>query len=133
MSHDLRTPLAGLRAMAEALDDGMATDPQRYHRQMLKETDRMASMVDDLFELSRIHAGALNLSLQPMALRDVVSETSRRHTRRQVSRRQDGGHVLPNVEVTADAAALSRVVGNLVMNAIRHTPADGSSSSRDAP
>ncbi|TPG18429.1 HAMP domain-containing sensor histidine kinase [Pedococcus bigeumensis] len=126
VSHDLRTPLAGLRAMAEALDDGMATDPQRYHRQMLKETDRMAAMVDDLFELSRIHAGALNLTLQPMALRDVVSETIAGAT--PVARSHGvevGGRVLPDVEVTADAAALSRVVGNLVMNAIRHTPADG--------
>ncbi|MEP6856509.1 MAG: histidine kinase dimerization/phospho-acceptor domain-containing protein, partial [Pedococcus sp.] len=64
VSHDLRTPLAGLRAMAEALDDGLATDPQRYHRQMLKEADRMASMVDDLFELSRIHAGSLALTME---------------------------------------------------------------------
>ena len=66
MSHDLRTPLAGLRAMAESLDDGLAEDPARYHRQMLKEVDRMAAMVDDLFELSRIHAGSLNLTLQPI-------------------------------------------------------------------
>ncbi|KRE52474.1 sensor histidine kinase KdpD [Phycicoccus sp. Soil748] len=126
VSHDLRTPLAGLRAMAEALDDGIATDPQRYHRQMLKETNRMATMVDDLFELSRIHAGSLNLTLQPMVLRDVVSETiagaapvARTHGV------QLGGHVHPDVELRADATALSRVVANLVMNAIRHTPADG--------
>ena len=57
VSHDLRTPLAGLRAMAEALEDGMADDPARYHGQMRETVDRMARMVDDLFELSRIHAG----------------------------------------------------------------------------
>lgn len=126
VSHDLRTPLAGLRAMAEALDDGLATDPQRYHRQMLKEADRMAAMVDDLFELSRIHAGALNLSLQPMVLRDVVSESIAGAIPVARSRRVNvGGQVLPGIEVLADATALSRVVGNLVMNAIRHTPADG--------
>ncbi|MEP7092229.1 MAG: histidine kinase dimerization/phospho-acceptor domain-containing protein, partial [Nocardioidaceae bacterium] len=57
VSHDLRTPLAGLRAMTEALEDGMAEEPHRYHRQMRTEVDRMVRMVDDLFELSRIHAG----------------------------------------------------------------------------
>ena len=57
VSHDLRTPLAGMRAMSEALEDGMAADPARYHRQIRTEVDRMSRMVDDLFELSRIHAG----------------------------------------------------------------------------
>ena len=126
VSHDLRTPLAGLRAMAESLDDGLADDPSRYHRQMLKEVDRMTSMVDDLFELSRIHAGALNLTMQQMALRDVVSEAIAGAIPIAESRRVlVGGQVLPDVEVRADPDALSRVVGNLVMNAIRHTPADG--------
>ena len=59
VSHDLRTPLAGMRAMTEALEDGMADDPARYHRQIRAEVDRMVRMVDDLFELSRIHAGVL--------------------------------------------------------------------------
>ena len=126
VSHDLRTPLAGLRAMAESLDDGLAADPARYHRQMLKEVDRMASMVDDLFELSRIHAGSLSLTLQPMVLRDVVSESLAGAQPIAASRRVEvDGDVGPDVEVRADAAALTRVVGNLVMNAIRHTPADG--------
>ena len=126
VSHDLRTPLAGLRAMAESLDDGLAEDPARYHRQMLKEVDRMAAMVDDLFELSRIHAGSLNLTLQPMVLRDVVSESLAGALPVARSRRVEvGGDIGPDLEVTADPAALSRVVGNLVMNAIRHTPADG--------
>ena len=57
ISHDLRTPLAGLRAMAEALEDGVAADPGRYHRQIRTEVDRLNGMVGDLFELSRIHAG----------------------------------------------------------------------------
>ncbi len=57
VSHDLRTPLAGLRAMTEALEDGLADDPARYHAQMRAEVERMVRMVDDLFELSRIHAG----------------------------------------------------------------------------
>jgi signal transduction histidine kinase len=126
VSHDLRTPLAGLRAMAESLDDGLAHDPARYHGQILKEVDRMASMVDDLFELSRIHAGSLNLTLQPMVLRDVVSESLAGALPVAASRHIEvDGDVRPDLEVRADPAALTRVVGNLVMNAIRHTPADG--------
>ena len=60
VSHDLRTPLAGLRAMAEALEDGVVDDEAgraRYHRQIRVESDRLAAMVDDLFELSRIQSG----------------------------------------------------------------------------
>ena len=74
VSHDLRTPLAGLRAMAEALEDGIATDPDRYHRQIRAEAVRLARMVDDLFELSRIEAGALPLSPGQIALEDLISD-----------------------------------------------------------
>jgi signal transduction histidine kinase len=126
VSHDLPTPLAGLRAMAEALADGLAEDPSRYHRRMLAEVDRMALMVDDLFELSRIHAGTLQLSLQPDGLRDLVSETIAGATVVARARHVEvGGNIAPELEVVADPGALSRVVGNLVMNAIRHTPSDG--------
>lgn len=126
VSHDLRTPLAGLRAMAEALADGLAADPARYHRQMLADVDRMATMVDDLFELSRIHAGALNLTIQSVALHDLVSESIAGAAVVAQSRRVVvDGRVAPDLEVQADAGALSRIVGNLVINAIRHTPGDG--------
>ena len=74
VSHDLRSPLAGLRAMAESLEDGVADDPARYHRQIRVEVDRLSSLVDDLFELSRIQAGALRLSLEQVSLGDVVSD-----------------------------------------------------------
>ena len=62
VSHDLRTPLAGIRAMVEALEDGVVDDPddvRRYHRTAQAEADRLARLVDDLFELSRIQADAL--------------------------------------------------------------------------
>jgi signal transduction histidine kinase len=126
VSHDLRTPLAGLRAMAEALEDGLAEDPQRYHAQMRAEVDRMVRMVDDLFELSRIHAGAIPLSLQTVLLGDLVSEAIAGAD--PVARARGvrlGGSVEEGVLVRADQASLSRVVANLVMNAIRHTPAEG--------
>lgn len=126
VSHDLRTPLAGLRAMAEALEDDLAENPHRYYRQMRTEVDRMVRMVDDLFELSRIHAGVLKLSPQSILLGDLVSEAiagadplARAHGVRL------GGSVEEGVSVTADPAGLSRVISNLLVNAIRHTPADG--------
>jgi len=126
VSHDLRTPLAGLRAMTEALEDGLAEDPARYHRQIRAEVDRMVRMVDDLFELSRIHAGVLRLDLQPLALGDVVSEVIAAADPVARARRvRLGGSVDEGTVLTADPAGLSRVVSNLVMNAIRHTPADG--------
>ncbi|MFL6052883.1 MAG: sensor histidine kinase [Actinoallomurus sp.] len=78
VSHDLRTPLAGLRAMAEALEDEVVTDAvtvHRYHSQIRVEADRLAAMVDDLFELFRIHAGALRLSRRRVGLGELVSET----------------------------------------------------------
>jgi signal transduction histidine kinase len=104
----------------------MADDPSRYHRQIRAEVDRMVRMVDDLFELSRIHAGALRLSLEPVMLGDVVSEAiaSADPVARARGVRLDGG-VEQGLEVVADSGELSRVVGNLVMNAIRHTPSDG--------
>ncbi len=126
VSHDLRTPLAGLRAMTEALEDGLADDPARFHAQMRGEVDRMVRMVDDLFELSRIHAGVLRLSPQPVALGDVVSEALAGAD--SVARARGvhlGGRVEEDVLVNADPAGLSRVVSNLLMNAIRHTPTAG--------
>ena len=74
VSHDLRTPLAGLRAMAEALEDQVVTDPREvghYHSQIRRETDRLSAMIDDLFELSKIHAGTLRLSPRLVGLEDL--------------------------------------------------------------
>jgi signal transduction histidine kinase len=126
VSHDLRTPLAGLRAMAEALEDGVATDPARYHVQMRRAADRLAGMVDDLFELSRIHAGALRLTLESVALADLVDGAL---AEGQPLARARGielsGVVTTPATVRGDVRELSRALSNLVVNAIRHTPEDG--------
>jgi signal transduction histidine kinase len=126
VSHDLRTPLAGLRAMAEALEDGMVDDPARYYRQITAEVNRTVRMVDDLFELSQIHAGMLVPSPQTVPLGDLVSESLAAAESVAATKgvRLDG-KVDPDVLVHVDPAAMSRVIGNLLMNAIRHTPADG--------
>jgi signal transduction histidine kinase len=126
VSHDLRTPLAGLRAMSEALEDGLAPDPGRYHRQISAEVDRMVRMVDDLFEVSRMHAGTLRFEPEPVPVGDLVSEAiagadpvARAH------RVRLDGIVEPGLRVTADPSGLARILDNLIMNGIRHTPADG--------
>ena len=126
VSHDLRTPLAGLRAMTEALEDGLVDDPARYHAQMRAEVERMTRMVDDLFELSRIHSGALRLSVEEVSLGDVISDALAGAD--PVAKAQGvrlWGAVDDGALVLADARELSRVVSNLLMNAIRHTPSDG--------
>lgn len=130
VSHDLRTPLAGMRAMTEALEDGMAPDPERYHAQIRTEIERMTRMVDDLFELSRIQAGVLRLQPEPVALGDVVSEAIAaadpvaRTRAVEVGGRAADGPDGP-AEVVADPSGLSRVVANLVANAVRHTVSGG--------
>lgn len=126
VSHDLRTPLAGIRVMAESLEDSLAPDPARYHRQIRGEVDRMVQMVDDLFELSRIHAGQLVVDPQPIVVGDLVSEAIAAADPVARARRITlGGEVPHGLQVAADPAGLSRVLANLIVNGIRHTPADG--------
>ncbi|MEP7055694.1 MAG: HAMP domain-containing sensor histidine kinase [Actinomycetota bacterium] len=130
VSHDLRTPLAGIRAMAEALEDGVVADQEsvaRYHRQLRKEADRLTGMVDDLFELSRINAGALRLQMERVALGDLVSDAIAAadplaHAKGVKLR----GEVTGAPAVAVSVPEVSRVLRNLLHNAIRHTPSDGS-------
>jgi signal transduction histidine kinase len=129
VSHDLRTPLAGLRAMAEALEDQVVTNPRevsRYHSQIRAETDRLAAMIDDLFQLSKIHAGALRLSPRLCGLEDLISEVAA--STEPVARAKGVrlvGAAAPGMVVMIDPAEFGRAVRNLVTNAIRHTPPDG--------
>ena len=136
ISHDLRTPLAGLRAMTEALEDGIAEDPARYHKQIRAEVDRLSGMVGDLFELSRIQAGVLALSPARMSAYDLVGDAiagahplAAEHGVRLVG---DGVEQIP---IEVDGREMTRVLANLLANAIHRTPADGTvavSASRDA-
>ena len=132
VSHDLRTPLAGIRAMAEALEDGVADDEGRYHRQIRREVDHLSRLVDDLFELSRIQSGTLRLRLDRLdaaALAgDVVAGVTpvgrARGVRLEASLAPGG--------LEADGASLGRVLANLVVNAVRHTPSGGTVEVRTA-
>ncbi|WP_307815486.1 HAMP domain-containing sensor histidine kinase [Streptomyces sp. 7-21] len=126
ISHDLRSPLAGLRAMAEALEDGIAEDPARYHQQIRSEVERLSTMVGDLFELSRIQAGALALTPSRMSVYDLISDAiagADPLARQRGVRLADAG--VESVPVEVDGKEMSRVLANLLVNAIRHTPADG--------
>ncbi|MBD0693380.1 sensor histidine kinase [Streptomyces sp. CBMA123] len=126
ISHDLRTPLAGLRAMAEALEDGVAEHPQDYLRRMRAEVERLTGMVDDLFELSRIQAGALALSVSRVSVYDLVDEAlaGAHPLARRRGVRLEGGQVAAE-PVEVDSGEITRVLGNLLVNAIRSTPEDG--------
>jgi signal transduction histidine kinase len=123
IAHDLRTPLAGIMSMAEALEDDLASDPQRYHRQMREQVTRLSAMVDDLFELSKIDSGALRLRLEEISLYDVISDTVADlrplSQGRTVRIEADLGR---EVSVRADPRELSRAISNLLLNAIQHTP-----------
>jgi signal transduction histidine kinase len=127
LSHDLRTPLAGIRALAEGLEDGVVTDLPAALAQIRANTERLAHTADDLFELSRLQAvprwnrpSAL-VSLREL-VEDVVAEIRPGAEARGVRLEVEIADRLP---VRGDARELSRVVENLVANAVRHTPADG--------
>lgn len=129
VSHDLRTPLAGLRAMAEALEDGVVAETDQvsaYHVGIRREADRLAGMVDDLFELSRIHAGALRLQFGAVSLADVVSDAvavlGPAAAAKRVRIEADGAQPWPVVR--GSDPELGRLVRNLLANAIRHTPSE---------
>lgn len=129
VSHDLRTPLAGIRAMVEALEDGVVEDREtvdRYHRTIRVEVERLTSLVADLFELSRIHAGALHLELTPQRLDEVLSDVVAGAT---LLARVKGVLLAVSSEgspmVRVSQSEMGRAVQNLVDNAIRHTPPGG--------
>src|ERR687897_296353 len=130
VSHDLRTPLASTRALIEALVDGVAADPQtesRYLTSASRELEHLSRLVDDLFELARIDAGMLQLTLEEASLHDLISNTISSF---QPQAEQQGvrleGEIVGDVDpVLANPPRLQRVLHNLVSNALRHTPADG--------
>ena len=126
VSHDLRTPLAGLRAMSEALEDGVVDDPDLYYKQIRASVDRLSGMVDDLFDLSRIQAGAFARDLDVIPLDDLLSDClaglDPLAAAQGVHLSGDSAHP---VVVDGNGPELNRAVTNVVANAIRHTPPDG--------
>ena len=133
VSHDLRTPLAALRAAAEALSDGVVSDPPtvaRYLKSIQAEAERLGSLIDDLFELSLIDAGNVRLDLEPTSLADLISDAieSMSHEARRKGVHLSGLTQPDIAPILADPLKIQRVILNLVQNAIRHTPGDRSVS-----
>ncbi len=123
VGHDLRTPLAALRAAVEALQDGMAPDPARYLQSMERDLEALGALVDDLFMLARLEAGELRFDPLPLDLAELADEAL--EALAPVARRSEIDLRLETpgrVPVVGGAEALGRVIRNLVDNAIRHAP-----------
>ncbi|MDF2823536.1 MAG: periplasmic sensor signal transduction histidine kinase [Mycobacterium sp.] len=129
VSHDLRTPLAGIRAVSEAIADGVVSEHEvREHAKHIEqESIRLSEMVDDLFEMSKINAGAITASYDKVALDEVIDDVAAAH---RITAERAGVQLrtqLPGapVKVLGSDRALVRVLSNLVANAIAHTPSGG--------
>jgi signal transduction histidine kinase len=133
VSHDLRTPLTSIRAMIEALADGVVTDPdtvRRYYTTIRSQIENLSGLIDDLFELSQLEAEEIQLHLEPLNMNDLLSDVLEsmqvQAKARDVSLTGIFSEDLPLIK--AEMAKIQRVLFNLVQNAIRHTPASGSIS-----
>jgi signal transduction histidine kinase len=168
VSHDLRSPLAGMRAITDALEDGVVDDVPTAHARLHHDIARMDGMVDDLLQLSRIHAGAVARNRTTVSLADVVSDvvaanrapaaavdvgvtattvtaapvtatTGTATTGTATTGTATTGTMGPtttrpsepsraqasDVTVEVDVQEMTRVIDNLVTNAVRHTPPSG--------
>ncbi len=137
VSHDLRTPLTSLRLLAEAVDDGLVDDATRarYLASMSTHIEALGMLIDDLFELSRLEAGEIEWSMERIRLDELVRQTV---AAMRVQADAAGIRVVAEVPPGLGAARanperLQRVLFNLIQNAIRHTPADGSVTVRAEP
>ena len=137
-SHDLRTPLASLRAMIEALAEGVVVDPetvQRYLRQSQAEILRLSRLTDDLFQLAQLDAGHFAMQYEPASLSDLVSDSLGSLLPRAAAKGLTiSGWVDPQVGLVWMAPLqVGRVLHNLLDNALRHTPEGGTIAVRAAP
>lgn len=129
-SHDLRTPLTSIRAMIEALYDGVVDEPEtikRYYQTMRSDIIALNEIIDDLFELAQLDAGGLQMEMEFHSLADVVSDLLESF---QALADQRGIRLLGHVDADVDpvwmnAQKISRVLSNLISNALRYTSAGG--------
>jgi signal transduction histidine kinase len=135
--HDLRTPLASLRLLVEAIDDEVATGEtrDRYLREIRTHVGVLSDLIDDLFELSRIEAGDISWTMRQVELGELIDDTVAAMRAPAAERGVRISAELPSGELVAQANAekVQRVLFNLIQNAIRHTPADGSVTVRARP
>jgi signal transduction histidine kinase len=138
VSHDLRTPLASLRLLAEAIQDGVVSeqaDVETALRRISGHVASLSALVDDLFELARLDAGDITWSLSQVAVGELLDETVEafRPQAEQKGLHLAGSLARPVDPVTGNPEKLQRVLYNLVQNAVRHTPADGTVTLRAEP
>lgn len=123
MSHDLRTPLAGITAMAEALQDGVAADPPAYYRRITAAAERTSGMVSDLMALASLQSAESTLQREPVVIADITSDLIEQM--QPLARARDvvlDGHAAAlSAEVDGDAMLLSRAIQNIMANAISYT------------
>ncbi len=128
VSHDLRTPLAGLRAMVEAIDDQVVDDPEtlrRYALEMRRSLHVLVTLVDDLFELVQLDAGAIRAEKDRVTVSEIVSLALAACGAQAVEKGIRLETSIDGAERALVSPRLTRALQNLVQNAIRHTPADG--------
>jgi len=125
VSHDLQTPLASMRAILEAILDGVVDDPEtirRYLNTAQRDVSNLSVLIDDLFQMAQLDAGGFPLNKDNASLSDLVSDTLESFT--ELANQQDimlEGNVDPNVDpVFMDTQAIGRVLNNLISNALRH-------------
>lgn len=130
VSHDLQTPLTSMRAILEALSDGMVDDPEtvkRYLNTAQRDVRSLSALIDDLFQMAQLDAGGFPLHRAPASLSDLVSDTLESFT--ELAKQQEitlEGQVESDVDpIFMDTQAIGRVLNNLIGNALRHTPPEG--------
>jgi signal transduction histidine kinase len=126
VSHDLQTPLTSMRAILEAVADGVVDDPEtvkRYLNTAQRDVRNLSALIDDLFQMAQLDAGGFPLNKASASLNDLVSDTLESFT--ELAKGQDitlEGNVDPDVDpVHMDTQAIGRVLNNLIGNALRHT------------
>ena len=136
VSHDLRTPVTALRLLVEAVDDeiGYPDTRREYVRRLGVHVRALGGLIDDLFELTQIEAGAVTWSMRLIDLDELVEETV---AAMRPTAEAGGIAVLAEIDpalvpARANPERIQRVLFNLIQNAIRHTPADGSVTVRAA-
>lgn len=128
VSHDLRTPLASLRAMVEAVVDEVVDDPtslRRYAGEMSTSIEQISRLVDDLFEFAQLEAGAIAVETRRSRVGEIVDNALASVAHGASAKRLA---VVTDVDGAADVACsprIERVLHTLLLNAVQHTPADG--------
>lgn len=130
VGHDLQTPLTSVRAILEALSDGVVEDPEtagRYLRTAQRDVNSLSALIDDLFQMAQLDTGGFPLDRQNASLNDLVSDTLESFTEPAKQREiKLEGNVEYNVDpVNMDTQAIGRALNNLIGNALRHTPDQG--------